>query len=217
VTQLAALTDTRAASVTVQPISASGTGFAVSHAALPWTLAPGQSANFSISFTPTAGSISSGSVSIVSNAYDSCLSIPLAGAGTTAATLSANPASDSFGSVQVGSSASQYQSVTNSGGSNVNIGQANVSGSGFSITGLSLPITLTPGQSYTFSTVFAPTSAGTATGSIAIVSEASNSSLTIALSGSATASRKRLQRHSTSNPEFGLSGVLGSPLGRTHR
>src|SRR5438034_7096022 len=98
---------------------------------------------------PTAGSTSSGSVSIVSNAYDSTLSIPLTGAGAGAGILNANPASDSFGSVQVGSSASQYQSVTNSGGSNVNISHANVSGSGFSISGLSLPITLTPGQSYT--------------------------------------------------------------------
>src|SRR2546425_3906371 len=192
VTQLAALTNTGTASVTVQQISASGSGFAVSHAALPWKLASGQSATFSISFTPTAGSTSSGSVSIVSNAYDSTLSIPLTGAGASAGILSANPTSNSFGSVQVGSSASQYQSVTNSGGSNVNISQANVSGSGFSISGLNLPITLTPGQSYTFSTVFAPTSSGTASGSIAIVSDASNSSLTIALSGTATASGQLL-------------------------
>ena len=192
VTQLAALTNTGTASVTVQQISASGSGFAVSHAALPWKLASGQSATFSISLTPTAGSTSSGSVSIVSNAYDSTLSIPLTGAGASAGILSANPTSNSFGSVQVGSSASQYQSVTNSGGSNVNISQANVSGSGFSISGLNLPITLTPGQSYTFSTVFAPTSSGTASGSIAIVSDASNSSLTIALSGTATASGQLL-------------------------
>src|SRR2546430_1847145 len=192
VTQLAALTNTGTASVTVQQISASGSGFAVSHAALPWTLASGQSATFSISFMPTAGSTSSGSVSIVSNAYDSTLSIPLTGAGAGAGILNANPASDSFGSVQVGSSASQYQSVTNSGGSNVNISQANVSGSGFSISGLSLPITLTPGQSYTFSTVFAPTSSGTASGSIIMVSDASNSNLSIALSGSATASGQLL-------------------------
>src|SRR6266550_8087008 len=115
VTQLAALTNTGTASVTVQQISASGSGFAVSHAALPWTLASGQSATFSISFMPTAGSTSSGSVSIVSNAYDSTLSIPLTGAGAGVGILNANPASDSFGSVQVGSSASQYQSVTNSG------------------------------------------------------------------------------------------------------
>ena len=74
----------------------------------------------------------------------------------------------------------------------MNISQANVSGSGFSISGLNLPITLTPGQSYTFSTVFAPTSSGTASGSIAIVSDASNSSLTIALSGTATASGQLL-------------------------
>src|SRR5947199_5305069 len=187
VTQLAALRNTGTASVTVQQISASGSGFAVSHAALPWTLASGQSATFSISFMPTAGSTSSGSVSIVSNAYDSTLSIPLTGAGAGAGILNANPASDGFGSVQVGSSASQYQSVTNSGGSNVNISQANVSGSGFSISGLSLPITLTPGQSYTFSTVFAPTSSGTASGSIIMVSDASNSNLSIALSGTATA------------------------------
>src|SRR5207237_1641606 len=183
---------TGTASVTVQQISASGSGFAVSHAALPWTLASGQSATFSISFTPTAGSNSSGSVSIVSNAYDSTLSIPLTGAGASAGILSANPTSNSFGSVQVGSSASQYQSVTNSGGSNVNISQANVSGSGFSISGLSLPITLTPGQSYTFSTVFAPTSSGTASGSIIMVSDASNSNLSIALSGTATASGQLL-------------------------
>ena len=192
VTQLAALTNTGTASVTVQQISASGSGFAVSHAALPWTLASGQSATFSISFTPTAGSTSSGSVSIVSNAYDSTLSIPLTGAGAGAGILNANPASDSFGSVQVGSSASQYQSVTNSGGSNVNISQANVSGSGFSISGLSLPITLTPGQSYTFSTAFSPKSSGTASGSIVIVSDASNSNLSIALSGTATASGQLL-------------------------
>ncbi len=192
VTQLAALTNTGTASVTVQQISASGSGFAVSHAALPWTLASGQSATFSISFTPTAGSTSSGSVSIVSNAYDSTLSIPLTGAGASAGILSANPTSNSFGSVQVGSSASQYQSVTNSGGSNVNISQANVSGSGFSISGLSLPITLTAGQSYTFSTAFSPKSSGTASGSIVIVSDASNSNLSIALSGTATASGQLL-------------------------
>ncbi len=70
----------------------------------------------------------------------------------------------------------------------MNISQANVSGSGFSISGLSLPITLTAGQSYTFSTAFSPKSSGTASGSIVIVSDASNSNLSIALSGTATAS-----------------------------
>src|SRR5207244_8579137 len=104
------------------------------HTSLPRTRASGQSETFSISFMPAAGSTSSGSVSIISNAYDSSLSIPLTGAGAGAGILSANPTTNSFGSVQVGSSASQYQSVTNSGGSNVNISQANVSGSGFRVS-----------------------------------------------------------------------------------
>jgi hypothetical protein len=138
-------------------------------------LTPGQSANFNISFTPTAGSTSSGKVSVISNTYDSTLSVPLTGAGASTGILSANPTSNSFGSIQVGTSASQYQSVTNSGGSNVTVNQANVSGAGFSISGLTLPITLTPGQSYTFNTVFAPASSGAASGSIAVVSDASNS------------------------------------------
>jgi centrosomal CEP192-like protein len=155
-------------------------------------LTPRQSANFNISFTPTAGSTSSGKVSVISNAYDSTLSVPLTGAGASTGILSANPTSNSFGSIQVGTSASQYQSVTNSGGSNVTVNQANVSGAGFSISGLTLPITLTPGQSYTFNTVFAPASSGAASGSIAVVSDASNSSLTIALSGTATASGQLL-------------------------
>src|SRR5205823_13335745 len=119
-----------------------------SHAAVSWKMPSRQRVTFRISCTPKAGSTSSGSVSIVSNAYDSTLSIPLTGAGASAGILSANPTSNSFGSVQVRSSATQYQSVTNSGGSNVNISQANVSGSGFSISGLSLPITFTAGQSY---------------------------------------------------------------------
>jgi hypothetical protein len=44
----------------------------------------------------------------------------------------------------------QSETLTNSGGSSVTVSQANVSGSGFSVTGLSLPLTLTPGQSFTF-------------------------------------------------------------------
>src|SRR5207302_9817742 len=80
----------------------------------------------------------------------------------------------------------------NSGGTNVNISQANVAGSELGIGGLNLPITLTPDQSYTFRTVFAPTASRTASGSIVMVSDASNSNLSIALSGSATASGQLL-------------------------
>jgi hypothetical protein len=69
----------------------------------------------------------------------------------------------------------------------VTISQANVTGAGFSITGLTLPTTLNAAQSVTFTVKFAPTSAGAVSGNLAIVSDASNSTLNIGLSGTGTA------------------------------
>jgi len=108
------------------------------------------------------------------------------GGGTTPQ-LSASPSSNSFGSVQVGNSTTQSETLTNSGGSDIIVSQATVGGSGFSASGLNPPLTLTPGQSFTFGAVFAPTSTGSASGSISVVSNASNSPLTISLSGIGTA------------------------------
>jgi len=70
----------------------------------------------------------------------------------------------------------------------VTISQASAWGAGFSISGLVPPITLTPGQSYTFQRAFAPTVAGSANGAISVASDASNTTVTIPLSGTATAS-----------------------------
>jgi hypothetical protein len=65
----------------------------------------------------------------------------------------------------------------------VTISQATVTGTGFSISGLSLPLTLAGGQSTTFQAKFAPTTTGSVTGSISIVSNASNSPTNVSLSG----------------------------------
>jgi hypothetical protein len=100
--------------------------------------------------------------------------------------LTPNPAQVSFGSIQVGSSSSNSETVTNTGGTTVNISQANVTGSVFSVTGLTLPTTLTAGGSVTFTVKFAPTSAGALSGTLSLVSDASNSPLNLALSGTAT-------------------------------
>ena len=100
-------------------------------------------------------------------------------------TLSAAPTSISFGNVQIGTSQSATETLTNTGGSSLTITQANFTGSDFSATGLDLPLILAPAQSTTFSVVFTPTSAS-ASGSLALASDASNPSLTIALSGAGT-------------------------------
>jgi len=105
--------------------------------------------------------------------------------GSSPGTLSANPSSLAFGNVQVGSTANLWEALTNTGGSPVTISQANVS-AGFSISGLTLPITLAPAQSVSFTATFTPAAAGSASGILAVVSDAANSPLNVALSGTGT-------------------------------
>ena len=101
----------------------------------------------------------------------------------TPGTLTANPTSLAFGSVQVGNSTSLTEILTNTGGSSLTISAAPASGSGFSLSGLSLPLTLTAGQSTSFTVLFSPTTSGSASGSVSITSNGSNPNLSIPLSG----------------------------------
>jgi hypothetical protein len=181
------LTNTGGTSLTISAAAASGTGFSLSGLSLPLTLAAGQSTSFTVTFSPTVSGSASGSVSITSNGSNPNLSIALSGTGTAPGYLSSNPTTLAFGNVQVGNSTNLSETLTNTGASSVTISQANVSGTGFSISGLNLPLTLTASQSVTFTTTFAPTVAGAASGSVSVVSNASNSPLTISLSGTGTA------------------------------
>ena len=182
------LTNTGGTSLTISAATASGTGFSLGGLALPVTLTAGQSTSFTVLFSPTGSGAASGSVSITSNGSNPNLSISLSGTGVTQGAMAANPTSLAFGNVQVGNSANLSETLTNTGGSTVAISQANLSGAGFSITGLNnFPINLTPNQSVTFTLTYTPTSAGAASGSLSVVSNASNSPLNLALSGTGTA------------------------------
>jgi hypothetical protein len=181
------LTNSGGSSLTISAAAASGTGFSLSGLSLPLTLTAGQSTSFTVLLGPTASGAASGSVNITSTGSNPSLSIPLSGTGVAPGALTASPTSLSFGSIQVGSSTSLSETLTNAGGSSVTISQANLTGAVFSISGLTLPVTLTTNQSVTFTATFTPTSAGAASGSLSVVSNASNSPLSIALSGTGTA------------------------------
>jgi hypothetical protein len=181
------LTNSGGASLTISAASASGTGFTLSGMSLPVTLAAGQSASFAVTFAPTASGAASGSVTITSNGSNPNLGIPLSGTGATQGTLSANPTGLAFGSVQDGSNTNLSETLTNSGGSSLTISAASASGTGFSLSGLSLPITLNSGQSTSFTVTFAPTASGAASGNVTITSNGSNPSLSISLSGTGAA------------------------------
>ena len=181
------LTNSGGTSLTISGATASGTGFSLSGLTLPVTLSAGQSTSFTVIFAPTTSGAASGNLSITSNGGNPSLSIPLSGTGVAPGTLAANPTSLAFGNVQVGKFTNLSETLTNTGGSSVTISQANVTGAVFSTSGLNLPLTLTSGQSVTFTATFSPTSAGAVSGTLSVISNASNSTLNVALSGTGTA------------------------------
>jgi Abnormal spindle-like microcephaly-assoc'd, ASPM-SPD-2-Hydin len=122
--------------------------------------------------------------------------------------LAATPMTASFPGVPTGSTSSQTILLQNSGNASVTISSANVTGAGFSTSGLTVPMSIAAGQNATFNVVFAPTSAGNVTGAILLVSDASSSPLAISTSGSAVSSAPLLNP-STGNLDFG-SVLVGS-------
>ena len=181
-TRSVTLTNAGTSSVTVSQANVTGTGFSVSGLSLPFTLGASQSTGFTVAFAPTATGSVSGSVSVVSTASNSPTVVSLSGNGVTLL-LGATPASIDFGNVAVGSNSTQTVTLTNNGTGSVTVSQANVTGAAFSVSGLSLPLTLTGGQNTTFSAKFAPSGAGGTTGSVSIVSNATNSPATVSLAG----------------------------------
>ncbi len=177
------LTNARSWKVTLSALQTTGVGFSMSGPTFPLTLGPRQSVTLNVGFAPQSAGTTGGSL-FVSGPQ---LAIPLTGTGTTPGQFTATPSSLSFANVQVGSNTSLSETLTNSGGSSVTITQASSSAAAFSISGLNLPLTLTANQSATFTATFAPTSAGAASGNLSVASNASNSTLNIALSGTGTA------------------------------
>jgi hypothetical protein len=185
--QSVTLTNSGSSSLTVSQATPTGTGFTANGLSLPLTLGAGQSATLSVVFAPQSAGSVTGNIAIISNASDSTLNLPLSGSTVMPGQLTANPASLAFGSVQAGANVTLTDALTNTGGSSVTLSQTTVTGTGFSISGLSFPLVLNPGASVTFSAVFAPQSAINATGGITVSSNASNSTLMVALSGTGTA------------------------------
>ena len=103
-------------------------------------------------------------------------------AGRSVSNLTAAPASVSFGNVQMGTTQTQSGTLTNTGESNLTITEALVTGTGFNSSGLKLPLTLSPGQSTTFNVSVQPVSSDSASGTLAISNNGSNSPVNVVLS-----------------------------------
>jgi hypothetical protein len=83
----------------------------------------------------------------------------------------------------MGSSSPQTLTLNNTGTAAVTISQATVTGAGFSVVGGMSSVSIPAGQNHAFQVQFAPKSAGSVSGSVSIVSDATDSSLAVSLSG----------------------------------
>src|ERR1700674_567251 len=106
---------------------------------------------------------------------------------SSSGTLAASATSLSFGNVAMGSSSPQTLTLNNTGTAAVTISQATVTGAGFSVVGGMPSVSIAAGQHHAFQVQFAPQAAGSTTGSVVVSSDASNSPLSVSLSGTGVA------------------------------
>jgi hypothetical protein len=188
-TQLLIITNTGTATLTISQVNQTGSAFSVGGYTLPLNVNAGKQTTITVAFLPTSVGAATGNISIVSNALTSPTSVGLSGTGIAATlTLGISPTSLSFGNVATNtSSAPQNVTITNTGNANVTLSQITLSGSAYAMTGGSAPVTLSPSQNLIPTIRFTPTVAGSISGSISMVSNASGSPVTVSLSGTGVA------------------------------
>jgi Abnormal spindle-like microcephaly-assoc'd, ASPM-SPD-2-Hydin len=173
-------------SIIISQAEVSGKGFRIAGLADSLTIPAGRNFTFTVMFTPAIAGTATGSLSLVSNAANSQLMIPLAGTAVAASMLlEASPAALNFEKMDVGTGGSLEVTLTNKGNSKVTIASLRVSGAEYSQTGVVSGVALAPAQSTTVKIVFKPTATGSAAGSVSISSNATNSPTTIPLLGTA--------------------------------
>jgi hypothetical protein len=205
VTQPVRLTNSGSASVAIKSVSATGSGFSISGLTTPQTLTPGESVNFMAEFNPKAAGSDAGTISIVT--AGSPVNVGLNGVGVSSAPqLVASSTSLSFGSVTIGSSPSLQVTLKNTGTASADISNVSLSGSSYSLGGVTSNVVLGPDQSATLTVEFDPKTTGSLPGTVTISSNA-GSPLVIQLSGSGA--QKSQQQSVALNWDKSKSEVAG--------
>lgn len=181
--------------VQVSGVTVSSQSFSVSGAAnLPLTVAAGGTVNLTVNFAPTGVGTATGQLTIQSDSsVNATLLISLTGTGTSATGTSPAPAltvsasSVAFGNVNLNTTATLPLTLTSAGNLPVTISAINVTGSGFTASGIGVPLTLNPNQEITLQVQFSPTATGTFSGVLTLMSNASgDTTIAIGLSGMGT-------------------------------
>jgi Cep192 domain 4 len=142
----------------------------------------------SAGFTATVSSVSSAQTVTLTASAGSVTKTFALQLNAATPTLSINATSVGFGDVTVNTPSTQSITLTSIGTAPVTVSSASVSGTGFSISGLTFPLTLNPNQTATLYVQFDPTTTGTFSGQLTITSNSSSKpSAVLSLSGTGDA------------------------------
>jgi hypothetical protein len=159
---------------------------------------------FSAVFAPQSAVSVSGGITVASNASNPTLTVSLSGKGTAPGTLTIAPTALSFGNATVGTSVSQASSLS-AAGTSVTVSSASLSSAEFSLTGISLPVTIAAGQSVPVTMTFTPQASGSASGVLTVGSNGSNTA-TQSLSGVGVAATQHSVSLSWTDTNSGIAG-----------
>src|SRR6185437_1608818 len=180
--QSVTVSNTGDTSIHISRATVSGKGFQLMGGTPSGEMAAGESKSLQLQFAPTSFGTTDGVVTLVSNGPDPALRISLRGTGARPG-LNISQGLLNFTDVPVGQSRTENISLTNSGTGSVAVNPATIAGAGFTLSGLTSPQKLAPGQTILVAVKFAPTGPGAASGAISIGSNTANSPGTISLSG----------------------------------
>jgi hypothetical protein len=178
---------TNGADLVISNITVSGHGYTLpTPPSYPITLSAGNTYQVTIKFTPPTSGQFSGSLTISSNDPDEgSFKVDLKGNGSVPPDISVSPASLDFGDVLLYQSKTLTLTISNSGGSNLQITNIQITGAGFSFkTQPQVPVTIQPGGNpVSIEVLFIPLNAQDYTGQITITSNDPDSPTTIQLTG----------------------------------
>jgi hypothetical protein len=178
---------TNGADLVISNITVSGNGYTLpTPPSYPITLSAGNTYPITIRFTPPTSGQFSGSLTISSNDPDEgSFKVDLKGNGSVPPDISVSQASLDFGDVLLYQSKTLTLTISNSGGSDLQITNIQITGADFSFkTQPQVPVTIQPGGNpVSIEVLFIPLNAQNYTGQITITSNDPDSPTTIQLTG----------------------------------
>lgn len=183
-TQTMTIQNTNSKAIRISALSVSNKQFSVSGPAVPRSILPGMTAQYTVAFSPSSTGDASGSISITDDQSNSPISIAVGGNATKdTAALQLSPSSISFGNEGLMATGTQNVTLQNTGDVKVSIKGVSVAGAGFGYAKLSAGDSLSPNQKVTFQVWFKPQVKGSAAGTLSILASNVSAPISASLTG----------------------------------